>query len=337
MISSTIGDMSRQLMLSRQSARMQESVATLSKEMTTGVVRDKVKHLNGDLAILASLDQKIEAAGVHKSVGDSLLTLLSGQQRALENIHSDVERISTDVLSLNNVADAAQIERSTTSFRNGFESTVGKVNTTIAGRSIFAGVASDRPALASADVILSELKSDLQQIPSLDSAGFSQFIDDWFAEDGRFDEVGYLGGVKLPAAVDLGDGIRVNANTTAEDQAFRTTLAGLAKGALLGEDSYFTDLDEKRSALDAAAYTLLNGASGLIDLSARIGIVEERTSSAITRAGAEETALSIARAELLSADPHETAIQLENAMTQLDLIFAMTARLSRLTLADYLR
>jgi len=82
---------------------------------------------------------------------------------------------------------------------------------------------------------------------------------------------------------------------------------------------------------------LASSHSGLIALSARIGMQEERAFLGQSRAEAENTAMSIARAKLLDADPYQTAVKLEQAMTQLDMIYNLTARLSRLSLATYLR
>ncbi len=335
MISTTIGDMSRQLMLSRQTTRMKQSLSTLSQEISTGIVRDKIRHVNGDVTMLASLEQKIAASELQKSLSDSLQTILGGQQMVLGNMQADAERIAFDTLSMNDVTNMAQISRFISNFRAGFDNAVDVLNTKLAGRSLFAGDVGNEPALAPAGVILSELRSAMPA--GLDASGLSDFVDTWFAEGNGFDTYGYVGGERISGAVALGSGINVNPNTTADHEAFRVTLAGYAKAALLAENEILNDPGDRRELVQKAALTVAMGASKIIDLSARIGMDEERTSIASVRAGNELSALSIARSELISADPHETAMKLEHVMTQLDLIFSITARMSRLSLADYLR
>jgi len=64
--------------------------------------------------------------------------------------------------------------------------------------------------------------------------------------------------------------------------------------------------------------------------------LQARIDTATTRNTSEATALGIARAGLVQLDPYETATRLQHAETQLQLIYTLTARMSRLSLADYL-
>jgi flagellar hook-associated protein 3 FlgL len=47
--------------------------------------------------------------------------------------------------------------------------------------------------------------------------------------------------------------------------------------------------------------------------------------------------LEIARADLVAIDPFEAATRMEAAQTQLETLYSVTARLSRLSLVDFLR
>mgnify|MGYP006193710875 CR=1 FL=1 len=55
------------------------------------------------------------------------------------------------------------------------------------------------------------------------------------------------------------------------------------------------------------------------------------------RNSAEITALELARAKIVSVDPFEAATKVKEAQTQLEMIYAVTARLSSLSLMEYLR
>ena len=61
-----------------------------------------------------------------------------------------------------------------------------------------------------------------------------------------------------------------------------------------------------------------------------------KISAAETRNSSEESALQIARNDLTSVDPYSTATKLQETQTQLETIYALTARMSHLSLLDYL-
>lgn len=335
MIPSTYGDMSRHLALGRHSARLKADVSSLSKEITTGLVGDKARHLNGKLSFLAGIEQRIEFATARKSIAQNSANLLATQQSALAGISARSESVYLELLQTPPGENYAQLDRQINALDAAFVDAVKLLNTSFAGRSIFAGVAGDRPALAPAQDILQALAADLS--PGLDGAGLSAEIDAWFAEGGGFDTAGYLGGDAVPEALNVGEGLEISFEITAQASPIRQTLAGLAKGAVLATGVFDGAPAEKLDALRAAASTLAASNTGLIDLAAQVGVQEERAARAVSAAEAEQTAMSIARTELVSADPYETATKLEQAMSQLELIYSLTARLSRLTLADYLR
>jgi flagellar hook-associated protein 3 FlgL len=72
-------------------------------------------------------------------------------------------------------------------------------------------------------------------------------------------------------------------------------------------------------------------------MQARIGAQEARAADGLARAEARAASLQIIRTELLEADPYETATALESATQRLDALYLVTARLSRLSLTEYLR
>ncbi len=69
---------------------------------------------------------------------------------------------------------------------------------------------------------------------------------------------------------------------------------------------------------------------------ARVGTTQAQISAAITRNGAEQSALEIAQAGIVSADPYDAATRLEDLQTRIEALYLITARVSRLSLADYI-
>ena len=104
----------------------------------------------------------------------------------------------------------------------------------------------------------------------------------------------------------------------------------LNRGALSGQP-------EARAALaEQAGATLLSAQPKLINTAATLGLAQNRISTTAIRNASERSALELARNAIISADPYETATRLQDAQNQLETLFAVTARLSRLSLTDYL-
>ena len=335
MISTSFGDMSRQLMLGRQNGRLKDLMATLSQEMTTGQAADKARHLRGSMAALASLEASLAQVKVRGHIAQNASTILSAQQSVIGDFSARVEGILGDLIRTDLVSDDAAKSRVLAEINEAFSQGIRQLNTSVAGRSLFAGSAGDRPAIAGSDAILEALMADLP-MPT-DPHALSDFVDDWFGPGSGFDSMGYLGSSQAPEPSELGHGIVVRNDVTAQDHALRTSLASLAKGALFQMALPDAEHAEKRAMLGIVATDLMAAGSAMTDLAARIGMEEEKAAMAASRAEAEQTTLSIARAEILAVDPYDAASQLEQTMAQLDMIYMLTARLSRLSLAEYLR
>ena len=339
MIATTFGDMSQRLALQRHGTDLKRSVTTLSQELTTGITKDKSRKVNGEFSMLAGVNNAIEMASARKAGARFAELIFASQQTILADLGNQAQTGFLEELSRSANPSEAEISRGIDVMEARFRNAVAQLNTHIAGRALFAGTATDGAALAAADLMLDEIFNDMMTAypTGLDADTASMFIASWFADGGQFDTSGYLGGSQIPSRLDLGGGATVGLELTAQDQSFRKLLGAFATGAILSRGVFEADQDQQKAMFRHASQSLAVSHLGLVELSARLGIEEERVSNARARAEAEHTAMSIARVELMEADPYETAVRLEQAMTQLDLIYTLTARLSRLNLANYLR
>lgn len=134
----------------------------------------------------------------------------------------------------------------------------------------------------------------------------------------------------------LGQGLTADLGFTADDERLRDTLKGFALGALLGGGVLSGAPDEEIELARFAGEALFGGESGLVAMRAEVGAVEASIDRAKIRMEAEINSLSIARADIVSADPFEAATRLEAVQTQLETVYAITVRSSQLSLLDYL-
>lgn len=335
MFSSNFGDMARHALLQPQAAKMKSRISSLTKEMTTGQMDDKAAGLKGRLGILASVEHSRAMAEARQSSAQTVLSLLEIQQSVVTEISTKTDKALEAIMASEQSSNTLTLDRTLADIHAYFEDIVRLLNSRFAGRSVFAGSAVDQPAVISAAQMLDELATEMT-IP-IDVVTLSDQVDAWFAPGGSFDVAAYLGSAAISEPVALGHGISVRNDVTAQENAFRQTLAAFAKSALFASHVTEASHQDKQMIIAASGQALLQTQSALIDLGARLGGQEARAAYGKTRAEAEYMSLSIARADLLAVDPYAAASKLEQTMTQLDTVYALTARLSRLSLANHLR
>ncbi len=333
------GDMAQHLGLRRHATSLRKATTVLSHELTTGQVKDQTKHLRGDFSELVAIDTSIAKATSRVAVGQSIATWLSVQQNSVAVLRDHAQTGFDDMLLLQQAPENEQKQRMLSGMDTRFGDMVKLLNTSFGDRFVFSGTRADAPAVAEADVMLDALMNEINAAsPAITEAQeLSDFIDQWFATGGGFDEVGYLGDAPIPASQSLAQGYSVGISVTAQHEAVRQTFAAFAKGAALSRGVFEDDATEQKRFTDIATMAMGGSRSSLIQLAAEIGTSEERVQNANAQNEAERYAMKIARSELLEADPYERASQLERAMTQQEMIYSLTARLSRLTLLDFLR
>ena len=209
------------------------------------------------------------------------------------------------------------------------------LNTRLGERSLFSGQATNTTAVASADAMLTALQTALTTAGAVSSADVQASVNAWFDDPAGFEATIYQGGQVL-GPVPIGPDQNAQIDVTAKDPAIIQTLKGLAMGALLSR-GVLSGSDVARSDLAKRAGESLAGSQTTIaQLGARLGTTEATIENAAIRNDAEKFVLQSARLNLLSVDPYETAAKYQETQGQLQTLYTLTARASRLNLVDYL-
>jgi flagellar hook-associated protein 3 FlgL len=123
----------------------------------------------------------------------------------------------------------------------------------------------------------------------------------------------------------------------ADDPAFRAAIKGLATAALVDDSALGFSDDQRKALANRAGETVLSATDALVGLGARLGISEARIDTAHSRNQAELLSLEMAQSDLTGSDPYALATELEAVQTNLEMLYSITARLSRLHLTDFIR
>lgn len=323
-----LGDRAALFASQRHNADLRARLALAAQELSTGQVADPVRALRGDTGPLADLDRRIERAEAWglaaREAGMRLAAMGAALDKAAEAREGLLGRLlASGPAGPDPAADAPAAETA-------FRSILSGLNARLGEGALFAGTATDGPALAEADTLLAALRSAIAGQTT--AAGVASVLDDWFdSPSGGFATEGYLG-----ASASLSRGID-DAETVilprADDPALRALLKATAMGALAAD----LPEGEGRALLTRARDGLLASGDALTRLRAGIGESEARAEAATARHAARASAWGILRQEMIAADPYESASTLEALRTRLETHYEAVQRLSSLSLVNHLR
>ena len=328
----SVGDASLANILARQSADLHGQVQRASQEVATGRHSDLGAALRGDFSPLLAIDASLARLSAYKSNTADAAFQTAAQQSAISGLSQLASGISTTLLGAKN-ATPVQIDTLAADARGRLASAIALLNTQASGRAVFSGVATGTVPLGSVEDMLTALQT---AAAGATSAGqVTAAVTGWFADPLGFGAFYQGGGPRSSTPIAQGEAAEIP--TTAMDPALRDTLAGFAMAALLDRGVLAGDATERGRLAQQAGQQLASTEDARTTLQARIGTVEARIEAARTRNSAEETALGILRSDIGSVDPYEAGTRLEAIQSQLESLYLVTARVSRLSLAEYLR
>jgi len=331
-----IGDLARNLQLREQSTRLSRDIARLSDELASGRPADPGVALGGSFGVLAATERSlILLAGFERTISEAAARG-GALQRVLGRVAAAAGSTAEALIAgVAPGAGAAGLVTASATARDALIDSVSALNTRAAGQSLFAGRATDAPALQSGETILADLAAATAGIT--DAAALRTAVTAFFTSPGgAFETSIYLGTPEPPSGLRLSEDRTVRFDVTAADPRLRETLAALALGALAGAAPGLSEADRRDLAREAGL-ALVAAGPGVTGLQAEIGLVEARIAEARTANAAERGAAEIARNNLLRVDPSKTALALQRVSGQLETLFALTARLSQLSLTSFLR
>lgn len=334
----TTGDLTQSLLLRRLNSVIKTDFNRLTQEMASGRKADLAAAVSGDFKVLAGIEHSLTVLGAFNTAAGEAQTFATTQQTALEALQTLGSDLAPTLVGAGTTGGVTHVTTAANDARQKLFSAVSALNVRVGDRYVFSGEASDQRPISGAQDILDQLS--LAIAGQVTAAGVVGAIDGWFSAPagggGYLDSV-YGGSSSTLAPFRIGEGEEAPLTLTAADPTLRDTLKGLAIGAMVAEGALAGDLPGRAFLLKAAGQSLIAAGTGLATVQANLGATESQIAAVIARNGAEGSALGIARNHLTAADPFETANALEAAKTQLETLYALTARLSRLNLADFLR
>lgn len=330
-----IGDMSQAFLNSRNINSVKARLNTLNSELNTGRISDIALSLRGQTSVIDGLDRDIKLLQEFETSNSMLASSLERLQLTFGSIDDMRNSMVEQFLPLTADSLDTEFELAAKRARSDMATIVSKINQRDAGQAMLSGVSVDVVPLAAAEDMLGDIVTLVG--PATDAATIISTVTNWFETPGAgFDTLGYVGDTGGPLRKRISQNETLSLQARADDPAVRSVLKGVALAAISDALPSAIDNDVRAELMRASAEELLSASADLVALRAGIGENEERISLAQTTQAAQNSAFSIARNDMTLADPYETATRLQDVQRQLELQFTSTARLSQLSLVNYL-
>ena len=329
----TVGDLAQSLILSRRNATLKDSIQNLMTEASTGLAVATTERLKGDYVPMAGIEASLTQLESYRLVTVETGAIAGHMQIALSSISDGATTLSSSLLAAASSNASSRIDTLGLDASQRLQSAMAALNTRMGARSLFSGVATDRSAVTDTQTMMAAL--DTVVAGALSSADVETALNDWFGDPAGFAAMVYQGGTPL-APVPIGRDQTAQIDVTALDPAIVATIKGLAMASLLSRGVLAGSTVARADLAKRAGESLASNQSAMAGLEARLGTTEANVINTGVQNAAEKSAFEMARLGLLSVDPYETAARLQEAQTQLETLFSITARMSRLSLVNYL-
>lgn len=330
----TLGDLSQSYSMRRRNVELRQEIDTLTKELASGQVANVREVLGGNYSYLTQIEQRKQLLQGYSIATAEAALFTDAVQNTLGMVEQVGADLSASLLTAGTTAIGVSGTDTVTEAVTALDGMIGALNSNAAGRYLFSGGATDQPALPDAQTILDTLRAAVAGAATPED--LLSATEAWFDDPAGFSATLYQGADEglSPFALDETD--RVSFDIRATDPKLREVLRLASVAALADDPAFGFDIPAQSELFNQTGQALLAGQDDIISLRASVGFVEERVEKAVARNAAEITSLEFAKTALLEADPYETATRLENAQFQLQSLYAVTVRMSQLSLLNYL-
>ncbi|UXX82268.1 flagellin [Roseovarius pelagicus] len=330
----SIGDLAQTFVMRRQNAALKSRMSQLTLELATGRSADLVRHLGGNMTWLSDIEHQTVVQGGYQTAAREAGITAGAMQSALGRVHELARDLGANAVVAGSTVGSTARNTAAVEARGALEAMIAALNISVAGRPVFAGTDLSTPPLLAGEGLLDAARS--ATAGAVTAADVASALDVFFGPGGGFETDVYQGNTDDVAAIRLGAGAAVQLSIRADDVALRSVMKNTVMTALADDPGLMLDDAARDTLIGWGAEGLLTQSDALVEIQANLGFAESRIAQAESRISSELSALEIARNTLTSVDPFDTASELEEVQFQLETIYTVTARSSRLNLASFL-
>lgn len=336
MISTSIGDLAQTMSNRMQMTRLKSNLGTLSYEMSSGKKEDISAEVRGEFSAVSALEGSLKSLSAYENSVTEAVLLFDTAQTSLTLVNDLAVETGPNLILSSEVSDPAMLKAAGEDAEQKLATIISALNVSVAGRSVFGGAATDGAPLISAEEMLDELTTLVAGAATPTDA--VTIVESWFSDPGGgFETIAYQGSDDPMTAIPVGPDEKVAQSATAADPAIRDVMASFATAALVARGVFDGDAQLQAELIGAAGEAMLTSETGLSVLQAELGARQAFLDGVGDRLETQQNTYQMALNEIYAADPYEVATQLEAVALQLETMYAVTSRLSSLSMTEYLR
>jgi flagellar hook-associated protein 3 FlgL len=327
------GDLASTLGRQAQISAIKRTIDQRSQETVSGRMTDPAAAARGQLGPITAIETSLERLRGWDANVEATSRQLGAMQLVFNTIEAYALPAREGLMAASSTGNEAQVRVALADARDKLDGVLSLLNTRAGERSIFSGTATaTNPFEGGAQAVIDALQGVVAGAG--DAQSMIAAVDAWFDDPAGFSATLYRGGDQTIGPVPIGNGQTVSIGVTGDHPSIRSTIKAFAIAAVAIDAA--PDGADLLALSNHAARALLASASDRALAEGTLGLAEGQIEVARNRNAAERTALQLSQAALLNVDAFESASALSEAQQQLEMMFATTARLSRLSLLNYL-
>lgn len=318
----------------RTTAQIRDQLQIASEEAVTGLKSDMTAATDGDLGqahLLKKAQSDIEQSQQINTLSKSRLDLMSG---ALTNTLETIDNIDSRAIIALHAENVFGTDAIISEARASVENIMSALSVRHGERNLFSGDQTDAPTFGKADVFLADIEGLISSAP--DTASAMTAIDNYFSDGGDFETRIYQGGDGNAPLLPIGNGRSLQVSVSGSHDSIKDLLKGLAIVATAKSALPEGDKESFNELVTNGASSITQATNGLVKLEAEIGILNQSLETASQKNESDAISLATSFQNLFGRDQFEAAAELQQLQVQLEASYAITARLSNLTLTNYL-
>lgn len=351
MKTTAVSTLALQTLLRSQVQNQQSELTKAQKEATTGIYADIGLALGARTASAVDMTNDINSMQATIDSNSIADMRLSSSQSALDQISSNAQTALNALLTISGDSGQSQIRTAQNEIKNAFVATTSASNMSASGEYLFSGINTDSKPLndyfgasgagakADFDAAFSSYFGFPQSDPAVSNitgAQMSDFISTKVAP--MFDspqwEANWSNASDTPMTSRIGASETVQTSTTVNTEGFRK----VAMASVLGVELLGLNLssDARSSVKDIATQAIGEGIDDIDTERSTLGVSQSRVKKADDSLNSQMTIVKSQINDLESVDPYDAATRVNTLTTQLETSYALTSRISQLSLLNYL-
>jgi flagellar hook-associated protein 3 FlgL len=330
-------------------SKMQSRLVEAQQEVVTSRLADVGKSLGFRTGQVVSLRQEHLRLSSMIDVNASVTTRLDMSQEILKNLMDSAQAFIGQLIGSRSTDTGPALVQNYA--KSGLVATIDMLNSSSNGAFLFSGINADvkpvadyfqDPPGANQQAVADEFALAFgmaQSDPGLDvvtAADMQTFFDGPFAD--MFDTAQWTANWSAASSQDIRSRIStyelMETSTNANEVAMRKLVSAFTMVADLGVENL--NRPAFQTVVDAAIKTAGEAVQELSKLKANLGIAQERVAKANDKMSIQIDIISTHIGTLEGIDPHDAAMRISTIMTQIDTAYALTARIQKLSLLNYL-